>query len=331
MESEEKCERAMEKYPILLKPAYQHYLWGGRHFASRYGRDIGEEICAESWEISDRQEGMGIVLNGKYKGMTLHELVESQGEALVGTGGEHFPVLIKLIDAAQPLSVQVHPNEEAAKRLGSEPKTEMWFVLAAEQGGVLYVGLKEGVTADEFEAALDRGEVQKLLLKHAVKPGDFFLIPAGTLHAIGQGCMVYEVQQNSDTTYRVWDWNRVDTDGKPRELHRKEAMASIHFDAKLPISQPKVEVKRENGHLDLLISDSRFVVKRLNFSGEWEIEKGEESYLTLFVTKGECTVEVEGGKEALTVGQSCLIPAVCRQIKLHSDGGAKLILTTQGS
>jgi mannose-6-phosphate isomerase len=208
-------------------------VWGGRELERQYGRTLPDgALYGESWEIVDRQKEQSVVFGGPWAGKTLHELWTGQREEIFGTGlpgSERFPLLIKVLDARDDLSIQVHPPDQRAAELGGEPKTEMWYIAGAEPGAKLYVGLKKGVTRADFEKAVGDGTVAECV--HAIEPkaGESIFIPSGRLHAIGAGFLIHEIQQNSDTTYRVFDWNRLGLDGKPRELHVKESLASIDF------------------------------------------------------------------------------------------------------
>lgn len=220
--------------PIVFQPLYMQRVWGGRTLETAYGRQLPDAApYGESWEIVDRPDEQSVVIDGPHEGRTLHELWSDHREEIFGTGlpsAERFPLLIKVLDARDDLSIQVHPPAELAPSLGGEPKTEMWYIADCDPRAKLYVGLKKGVTRAYFEAALDEGAVADLV--HAIEPeaGDSIFIPSGRLHAIGAGFLIHEIQQNSDTTYRVFDWNRLGLDGKPRDLHVEESLKSIDFD-----------------------------------------------------------------------------------------------------
>ncbi len=221
--------------PITFTPIYMERIWGGRELENVYRRPLPAEDVpyGESWEMTDRPGEQSVVNHGQLKGKTLGELWQNQREEVFGTGFENtprFPLLIKILDARDDLSVQVHPPAEIAGELGGEPKTEMWYIAAASPGAKLYVGMKQGVTRQDFQSAIQHGTVGQAV--HAIEPrqGDSIFIPSGRLHAIGAGFLIYEIQQNSDTTYRVFDWNRPGLDGSPRELHIEESMRCIDFD-----------------------------------------------------------------------------------------------------
>ena len=225
----------MKAYPLKFKPIYKQRIWGGQKLREVFGKDLpsGQKI-GESWELSDLPEDKSEITNGELAGQTLHEAVKRFPKEI--TGDESFalpfPLLIKLLDAEDILSVQVHPDEQTCKRLGEgEPKTECWYIIAVEPGAVIYKGLKKGVTKGQFAEAIEKGTVADMLLKVPVEVGQCHFLPAGTAHAIGPGLLIAEIQLPSDTTYRVFDFNRVDESGKPRELHIRQALESIHFDA----------------------------------------------------------------------------------------------------
>lgn len=220
--------------PICFSPLYMERVWGGRELENVYGRTLPQPDSpyGESWEIVDRPGEQSTVDGGPYAGRTLHELWTDERETLFGTGlpdSPRFPVLIKVLDARERLSIQVHPPLHLAEELGGEPKTEMWFIADCSPQAELYVGLRHGVTRAEFETAISSGTVADLVHRISPAPGDSIFIPSGRLHAIGAGFLIHEIQQNSDTTYRVFDWNRVGLDGKPRDLHVDQSLASIDF------------------------------------------------------------------------------------------------------
>lgn len=218
---------------IRFTPLYKTRVWGGRGLEQTYGRTLPDDApYGESWEIVDRPDDQSVVAEGPLAGRTLHELWTSRREEIFGAGlpdAERFPLLVKVLDARDDLSIQVHPPAEIAPALGGEPKTEMWYIADAEPGAKLYVGLKAGVTREEFETALGRGTAAESV--HALEPwaGESIFIESGRLHAIGAGLLIHEIQQNSDTTYRVFDWNRVGLDGHPRDLHVEASLRSIDF------------------------------------------------------------------------------------------------------
>jgi mannose-6-phosphate isomerase len=231
--------------PITFTPLYMPRVWGGQRLSDEFGRTLPQgAVIGESWEVVDRHEAQSVVRDGPFAGLDLHDLwrdhrAEVFGEAALAVTAERFPLFVKLLDATDTLSVQVHPPADVAPGLGGETKNEMWFMAAAEPGAHIYAGLRTGVTRASFEAALAAGEdVSQMLHRIDVAAGDAIFIPAGRVHAIGGGCLIVEVQQNSDTTYRVFDFNRPGLDGKPRDLHVDASLASIDWDDFEPALEP---------------------------------------------------------------------------------------------
>ncbi len=240
-------------YPLLFKPVLKDYIWGGRHLES-FGRELPESgPVAESWEISSHEDGMTTVSNGAYAGKTLQDLLDTLGVELVGTNNQwaldrgKFPLLVKLLDAKKKLSVQVHPDDDYAKaHEGNElGKTEMWVVMRADPGAAIVYGLEKKTTPEELRKALDKGELNTFLHQVPIEAGDHICVPAGTLHTILGEAVIAEIQQNSNTTYRVYDWGRLGTDGNPRPLHIDKALDVINYEQVRP-NLPKPEVIENN-------------------------------------------------------------------------------------
>ncbi len=246
--------------PLVFEPIFQERIWGGRRLETAFGKKLpAEKRIGESWEIVDRPEAQSIVARGPVKGKTLHHLwTQHRDEIFEGlSDAPRFPLLLKLIDAQEKLSLQVHPPEKIAAKLGSEPKTEFWYVAAAEPGAELFLGFRESTTRDEFEKVVREGSAAEHVHKIRVKAGDAVFLPAGRFHGIGASNLLIEIQQNSDTTYRVFDWNRVDpATGKPRQLHIEQALQSIDFnDVKPKLIVPKGE---------LLVRHELFEIRKWN-------------------------------------------------------------------
>jgi len=226
-----------EIYPLEFTPVFQDYIWGGRRLATLFGRQLPDGIVAESWEISGHAKAATSVVGGRWDGKSLPEVLDALGEVLVGTDARdclargRFPLLVKLLDAHRDLSVQVHPDDAyAAVHEGGElGKTEMWYVLYADPGSELIYGLAQGVTPATLAEALQRGAVETQLHRLPIHAGDLFYIPAGTVHALLAGAVVVEIQQNSDATYRLYDWGRLGDDGRPRPLHVDKALEVIDW------------------------------------------------------------------------------------------------------
>ena len=229
---------------ITFKPLYMQRIWGGRNLETIYHRDLPDPHSAygEAWEIVDREDAQSIVCDGQFAGKSLHELWQNHRQEIFGIDfieNTRFPILIKILDSSDDLSIQVHPPAHLAKQFNGEPKTEMWYIAKARPGSKLYIGIKQGVTRESFEQAIAEGTVADVV--HSITPdhGDFIFIESGRIHAIGAGFLIHEIQQNSDTTYRVFDWNRKDSNGNPRDLHIEESLACIDFkDNKAEIETP---------------------------------------------------------------------------------------------
>src|SRR5579859_6328112 len=223
----------MTLYQLTFKPIFKERVWGGRKLEQLYKKELpAGAVIGESWEISDRPGDASVVANGPLAGKDLRWLMEHHAAELLGAAAaktDRFPLLVKILDAAEKLSLQVHPPASVAAALGGEPKTEMWYVAEADPGADIFVGLKSGVTRSEFEQKIKDGTVADCFHRIEVGKGDVMFLPSGRVHALGAGSVIFEIQQNSDTTYRVFDWNRVGLDGKPRELHVEKSLASIDF------------------------------------------------------------------------------------------------------
>lgn len=288
--------------PIRFKPIYQSRVWGGRRMATRLGATLPDDTTpfGEAWTVSDRPEAQSTTADDT----SLHELWTHHreavfGQALLSATSPTYPLLMKILDACDDLSIQVHPPASMATALKGEPKTEMWFIAHADPGAKIYAGLKPGVTQADFEAALQNGTVAEVVHVIEARTGDCLFIPSGRVHAIGAGLLIYEIQQNSDTTYRVFDWNRVGLDGKPRALHVQESLQSIDFDD----FEPQVQQIAADG---TLVQCDYFDVKLCNQSGAAG-KTGEG--VTLAVVSGEISV----GGTNLKAGDFALIPACLDQ------------------
>jgi mannose-6-phosphate isomerase len=274
-------------------------VWGGRRLESEFGKKLPpQKPIGESWEIVDRPEAQSIVRNGLLRGKTLHELWTQHRDEIFGDvpDSPRFPLLLKLLDAHDKLSLQVHPPEKVANRLGGEPKTEFWYVAAADPGAELYLGFRESITRDQFEKALRDGTAADHVHTVRVKTGDAAFLPAGRLHALGAGNLLIEIQQNSDTTYRVFDWNRLDDKGKPRQLHIKKALQCIDFNDVAPkLVEPQGE---------LLLRNDLFEVQKWNLTAPRKISsKGQFAIVCCLSGALRC------GDIDLSPGGSFVVPA----------------------
>lgn len=305
-------------YPLRLKPLFRRYLWGGRRLETMLGKQLGPgDDYAESWEVVDHGEDQSVVAAGSAAGRTLHELVVNNGKDLFGRHApqKQFPLLLKFLDCNRTLSVQVHPNDEQAAKLDPPDlgKTEAWVVLAADPGSKIYAGLKPGVTRDALQAALEAGKCEECLHQFEPHVGDCVFIRAGTVHALGAGLVIAEIQQASDTTFRLFDFNRVDAQGKPRPLHIAESLATIDYD-RGPVD-PVQPAATDEPQRERLVECDKFVLDRLTLS-EPQTIGGDQRFHLLVGIEGLALI----GEESLAQGKSLLVPAAAAATKLWPQG-----------
>jgi mannose-6-phosphate isomerase len=314
-------------YPFTFHPIFKERIWGGRNLERLYRKNLPPRaLIGESWEISDRPGSVSVIANGPLAGKNLHWLMENHRVELLGgatpTNGNRFPLLCKILDAQEKLSLQVHPPAGKAAELGGEPKTEMWFITDAAPGAELFAGLKRDVTRAGFERKISDGSVAECFHRiPIVRPGDAIFLPSGCVHAIGAGVMVFEIQQNSDTTYRVFDWNRVGLDGKPRELHIAQSLASIDFSK----YRFRPRIIRGKSKSRLLICSELFNIRH------WIIKSDTRRFLKpgklqiIAAIRGQ--IEIRGGSEAvnLSAGQFCLVPACLERTEFSAQSDAALL------
>lgn len=316
-------------YPLRLKPVLQEYLWGGRRLGSLLSKSLGSgETYAESWEVVDHRDGQSVVENGPLAGKTLGELALELPAELYGNGPapKRFPLLFKYLDAQKTLSVQVHPNDEQGAQLTPPDlgKTESWLVIAAEPGSKIYAGLHADVDREALAVAIAAGECDRCLHSFEPQVGDCVFIPAGTVHAIGAGLVIAEIQQASNTTFRLFDWNRVGADGQPRPLHVEESLAVTDY-TRGPVS-PQVPTPQANGWEQLVTCD-KFTFDRRQFSptDTTTTLAPTDSFRLLSVVKGTVRVTAEGFDESLACGTTLLLPAVCNKADIVAEGDATLL------
>ena len=322
-------------YPMVFTPVLKDYIWGGRNLETRLGRALpAEGVIAESWEIAGHEDGTSTVENGLYAGWPLTRVHAELGLDLIGQNNAwaqargKFPLLIKLLDASKPLSVQVHPNDAyALAHEGNElGKTEMWVVLHAEPNAELILGVRQGTTPDAFRRAIDETRLEPYLHRVPVAAGDHVCVPSGTLHAIMGGLLIAEIQQNSNTTYRVYDWGRVGADGKPRPLHVSKAMDVIDFERVEPgVPRPVVITEESGFRRELLCRNPYFVTERLVLDPG--VAFGGERHGDTLEIWGVLEGEVSVNGLALGAVRFCLLPAALGEFTVTARERATLLRT----
>ena len=316
-------------YPFIFVPIFKERVWGGRNIERLYGKPLPADVpIGESWEITDRAGDTSVIANGALAGKTLRWLMDNHASELLGperANARQFPLLVKILDAQDKLSLQVHPPASKAKELGGEPKTEMWFIADASPTADLFVGLKRGVTRADFERKVREGSVAECFHHIPVKAGDVMFLPSGRVHAIGAGNVIFEIQQNSDTTYRVFDWNRVGLDGQPRELHVEQSFASIDFhDFEPPLIRSDYS-RNETFAVRYLVDDPLFRVNA------WQIKRGQRFHVSnklpqiLGIVRGRLTIAGNGVEVALKPGDFCLVPATVDRVTLQAATQVELL------
>ena len=312
--------------PIKLAPVFKDYLWGGERLKTEFDKQTDLSPVAESWECSTHPDGECIVAQGRYEGMTLTELLKEHPDWL-GTHpdvAKGLPVLIKLIDAESDLSVQVHPDDGFAWRYEGQPgKTEMWYVIDAKPGAQLVYGFKHEVTAADVRKYIEENTLIRHLQRVEVHKGDVFFIPPGTVHAIGAGALIAEIQQSSNVTYRLYDYGRRGADGKLRELHIEKALAVMDMSKSREVRQRMRVLKyRPNCARELLGRCKYFQVERLLFNGGSILRSDSLSFIAVLVTEGAMCLEARNGAVTLKRGECAFIPADCGEVRIDGFGEA---------
>jgi mannose-6-phosphate isomerase len=312
--------------PLRFAPLLKRIRWGGRRLGTVLGKPIGpENDYAESWEICDHGADQSVVAGGEYAGWMLERLVRERNEELFGchVGRTQFPLLFKFLDAHDRLSLQVHPNDEQARRYDPREngKTEAWVILAAEEGSGIFAGLRNDVDRAALERAVAAGDVEPCLHRVAVSAGDCISIPAGTVHAIGEGVLLAEVQQSSDLTFRLFDWGRTDAQGKPRTLHLRESFECIDF-SRGPV-RPAV-LNAGPTRCEELVSCRYFVMRRYTGAAPFPLG-GDRRFHILATLEGRVQLDAAEESLELAAGETMLIPATCPQVRLIPDGSATLL------
>lgn len=315
---------------LKLTAPCKDYLWGGTRLREEYGKKTDSDKIAESWELSCHKDGQSIISGGEFDGKTLSEYIEAKGRGVLGTNCgrfEYFPILIKLIDAKDNLSVQVHPSNEYALRVeGEYGKTEMWYIVDCNEGAELLYGFKHEIGREEFAERIKNNTLLEVTNNVPVHKGDVFFIESGTLHAIGKGILIAEIQQNSNTTYRIYDYGRVGADGKPRQLHVDKAVeVTDRIPPKYPTAAQGKPLKIEGGVMTLLRSCEYFTVHKLELDGTARLDADSRSFNSLLVLDGEAEIAAGDEKIAAKKGESIFIAAGTGKYTISGKG--EIIIT----
>ncbi|MCM4168644.1 Mannose-6-phosphate isomerase ManA [Arenibacter antarcticus] len=321
----------MDLYPLKFDPILKERLWGGTKLKEVLGKEITSDITGESWELSGVAGDVSLVANGELQGISLQELIEKYPEDLLGKSvvdrfGREFPILIKFIDAKQDLSIQLHPNDELAKkRHNSFGKTEMWYIMDADQDAELIVGFNKNVSKTQYSNSIEEDKLLDLLNYEKVKEGDTFFINTGKIHAIGAGVMLAEIQQTSDVTYRVFDFNRKDKNGNLRELHTNLALDAIDYERKEDF---KVTYAQNEDTVNTMVSCPYFNTNFLNLTQPLELDIAQRDSFSIYMcVDGSATISNNFGKANLKKGQTVLIPAKSNNLHINTTN-AKLLEVT---
>ena len=314
-------------YPLKFQPILKDKIWGGQKLQQLLNKSTTSTEAGESWEISDVEGDTSVVANGPLKGSSLKALLESYTSDLLGEKnfrqfGTKFPLLIKFIDAKQDLSVQLHPNDQLAKeRHNSFGKTEMWYVVQADPKSNLIVGFNQDMTQELYLKHLEAKTLQSILNFDAVKPGDTYFIEVGRIHAIGAGVLLAEIQQTSDITYRVYDWDRVDSEGKERELHNDIALEA--FDFEMP-DNFRVKYSLDSNTSTELVSCPYFTTNVLEVNAPLQKENNHDSFMIYMCVEGASSLEVDGAVTEFSMGETVLVPACIQRFSISAKH-AKLL------
>jgi mannose-6-phosphate isomerase len=322
-------------YPLVFQPLFMERIWGGRELERLYSKPLPPNLkIGESWEISDRPEAQSVIQNGSFAGMTLNEAIRRHENEIMGDArllNGRFPLLVKILDAREKLSLQVHPPLSKAKALGGEPKTEMWYITKGDPGAELYVGLRKGVSKSEFEARVQDGTVADCFHRIKMQEGDAMFLPSGRVHAIGAGLVLFEIQQNSDTTYRVFDWNRVDPSGKPRQLHVKESLECIDFNDFEPAPNRAESGGAESSSVRkrILVDDPLFSVEEVTAPPGGRVDYSLQVPLIVAVVSGEVRIGHPTEPVLLKTGQFSLVPAAMREVAIRTVSAARFLAVSR--
>ncbi|MEP2237532.1 MAG: type I phosphomannose isomerase catalytic subunit [Maribacter sp.] len=318
-------------HPLKFKPILKERLWGGTKLKEVFGKPIESDITGESWELSTVKGDISVVANGSLEGKSLQDLIDSNAEELLGKSvverfGKEFPILIKFIDAKQDLSIQLHPNDALAKeRHNSFGKTEMWYIMDADPKAELIVGFNKDVTKEEYAESVANDTLLDLLNYEEVKEGDTFFINTGKIHAIGAGVMLAEIQQTSDVTYRVFDFNRKDKEGNLRELHTELALDAVDYEKK---DDFKVDYSHDKNEVNTMVDCPYFKTNYIELTENLDLDTAQRDSFTIYMcVGGEAKISTAEGDVSIKSGETALLPASIQKISLQSTG-AKLLEVT---
>ncbi|MBT8316177.1 MAG: class I mannose-6-phosphate isomerase [Lutibacter sp.] len=312
----------MLNYPLKFKPILKEKIWGGTKLITQFNKKSDLQNIGESWEISDVDESVSIVSNGVLKDTSLRELLENYKSDLIGKNnyanfGNNFPLLIKFIDAEKDLSVQVHPNDKLSKaRHNSFGKTEMWYIMQAEETARLILGFKEKLTPNQYISLLKDKNIVPVLNEVYVKSGDAFFIETGTVHSIGSGVVLAEIQQTSDITYRIYDFDRVDDEGNERELHTELAIEALNLSDNV---EAKREYTKEKNVLNEVVSCEYFKTNFIPLKGKTELDYSQiDSFIIFMCVEGSAEIKIFSATETIRLGETILIPSIAKKVTLFS-------------
>jgi mannose-6-phosphate isomerase len=328
-DNEKMTETANDVPPFKLTPAFKDYIWGGEYLKKHYNKQTDLPIVAESWELSSHPDGQSIIASGKFTGVPFGEFVRKFPELIFANGeaNQEFPILIKLIDAKDKLSIQVHPNDDYARQIeGESGKTEAWVILDCDKDAFVYLGFEKSMTTAEVQQHIHGNTLPDTLHKRHIKPGDVIFIPAGTVHAIGKGIILAEVQQNSNSTYRVYDFGRLDADGNLRELHISKALDVMTLDSTEFASRTNTCLAVTDEYvLEQLVSCAYFNVLRLHLNGRYIFPMNRTRFSALFCINGEVVVESESDTLDIRKGDTVFVPSLRKRVHLKGSGQVLII------
>ena len=311
----------MELYPLVFEPILKDRIWGGTKLKTDLGKNIPTQTTGESWELSAVPGDVSVVREGAYKGKPLSQLLEQFPQEILGRKihdqfGTQFPLLFKFLDAREDLSIQVHPNDELAKqRHNSFGKTEMWYVMQADEGARIIVGFKHKSSPDEYLEHLNNKNLIEILNEVEVKKGDVFFLETGTIHAIGAGIVIAEIQQTSDITYRIYDWDRVDANGKSRELHVEQALDAMNYNT----TDTKKEYAKEENKSNTMVDCPYFTTSYFPLNGTASVDKDGSSFTVYICTEGEYSFKTDDKSYSFKKGDTILVPAALKAFELSGD------------